>query len=175
MTLTADIQLILQGSYSRPAGIGTASYNLGTHPSLDRYVFSLVDGVGVGQADVAYVSHPTDGLTLAGGASQNFDLSGTTDDALGTDLALVKVKAVILLAWPVNVDDLIVGNGTNPFIGWFGAGTHTEAVPPGGVLLHVHPGDGWPVVAGTADILKVLNADPATDATYDLVILGTSV
>ena len=173
MTLNAEIQLLVRGNYTRAAGIGQSLYDLSGH-ALGRYILTLADGVGVGQADKAYASHPTDGLTLAGAASQSFDLSGTTDDALGVDLALVTVKAFILMAWPVNVDDLIIGNGATPFLGWFGAAAHTEAVAPGAITVHVHPGAGWPVVPGVSDILKITNADTVEDASYDMVILGTS-
>lgn len=169
-TLDADITLGLAGRYSRPVGLGLAVFDLPNHP-LGRLEVILANGIDLGEADKAYLSNLA-GVTLGPSASVSLDLSGLTDDALGQDLELVAVKAVILWARPENLHDLIVGNGTNPFVGWFGSGTHTESVPPGSPLIHVSR-TGWPVVNGVSDILKITNAG-ANDVVYDLAIFGTS-
>lgn len=172
MSLSADILLQLQGAYTRAVGVGVGTIDFSTHP-LSRLRVVLADGILTGQIDKAYLS-PLAGLTLTPSSSVSLDLSGTTADALAENLVLVKVKVVILYAHTTNTHDIIVGNATNPFVGWFGAGTNTEAVPPGGILFHPHPLLGWPVTAGTADMLKILNGGAVSDVMYDLAILGTS-
>jgi hypothetical protein len=69
---------------------------------------------------------------------------------------------------------VIVGNGTNPFVGGFGAGTHTWTIPPGGFIFVAAPVSGWTVTAATADILKISNSGAGTSVVYDICLGGTS-
>ncbi|MGL5908611.1 MAG: hypothetical protein ACRCZP_01335, partial [Phycicoccus sp.] len=93
--------------------------------------------------------------------------------------AMVKVKAIVIAAAAGNTNNVVVGGAaTNGFTSWVGAATHTVTVRPGGVLaLFTGPADanGYAVVAGTGDLLRVANSGAGTPVSYDLLVIGTSV
>ena len=98
-------------------------------------------------------------------------------DDLGQAQNFAKIKVIMIKASSANTNDLVVGNAaSNGFIGPFGAATHTVAVKPGGTLLMECSGTlaGWPVTAGTADILKLANGGAGSAVVFDIAILGTS-
>jgi hypothetical protein len=145
----------------------------GTGPDFDIPAStSFVPGTGQGQADVCFM----DTRTLAASATENLDLAGALTDAIGRVLNLAKVKAIMIRTAPTNTNDVIIGGAaTNGFVGPFGAATHTLAIRPGGEFLLAAPGPGWPVTAGTGDLLKILNGGAGTPVTYDIIIIGTTV
>jgi hypothetical protein len=91
----------------------------------------------------------------------------------GTTLTFVKVKSVTFKAASTNTTLLTIGNGTNPFVGPFGAGSHTLSIAAGSSIALDAPVSGWTVTAGTGDIIKVANAAGAS-ATYEVMIVGTN-
>jgi hypothetical protein len=131
-------------------------------------VIRLASGVSAGQADREFHDY----RTLTTGATENLDLAGVLLDPLKNTLTFVTVKAILVVADAANTTTLTLGNGTNPWIGPWGA-TGVHAVPPGGVALAIAPGTGWAVTAGTGDILKVANSAGAS-ASYRIALLGTS-
>lgn len=155
-----------QGKFTRPFGIGLGTYDFNFFQQQP-----LTNGTGPNQADLLYQSDPP-GRVLAPSASENIDLSGLFPDALGDTILLAKVKVFILYARVENPHDIIVGGGTNPFLGWNAGGT--ETVPPDGQLHRTNRVAGWPVTAGTGDIIKIANAGAVSPVTYDILIIGTS-
>jgi hypothetical protein len=134
------------------------------------YDTELLSGTGANQVDKIFA----DQRSLATGATEDLDLVGTAlTDPFGVAVSFTKVKGIFIKAADTNTTDLTIGNGTNPFVGWFGAGAHTLKVPPGGIVFLSAPVNGLAPVASTGDILKVANAAGAT-ATYNIVIIGTS-
>ena len=128
----------------------------------------LADGTAAGQAN----ARVTDRRTLAGSATENLDLSGGLTDPFGAPLLFTAVKAIQVSAAAANAGAITIGGAaSNAFVGPFGASTHTLSVPPGATVLLVHPGAGWPVTAGTADLLKVANGS-ASASVYDVIIVG---
>lgn len=115
----------------------------------------------------------TDRRTLASGASETLDLSGPgLKDAFGDNLVLDKVKAIIVVGAADNTTVLTVGNVANGLIAPFLAASDGVIVPPGGIFLCATPDtDGFGVVAGTRDLLRIANAAGAA-ATYDVAIVG---
>lgn len=173
MTQTLDSTLI---SWS----IG-ATANAITPPSFNRITGALAyaksqgfsTGAGANQMDRMFAAQRT--ITASG--TDDLDLTGTAlQDILGQNLALVRVKLIAVYAAAANTNNVVVGAAaSNPFVGPFGAGTHTVSVQPGGSLLMLSPSAaGWLVTATTADLLRIANGGAGTSVTYDVIVGGSS-
>jgi hypothetical protein len=130
----------------------------------------LGDGSGTGKANAIY----QDRITLAASANQDIDLRGTLVGALGEPVVFASVKAIFIRAAAANINDVIVGGGTNPFLGPLGGTTPTHTLKPGGLLLWANPNNGWTVQASTSDILRVANGGAGSSVTLELVVVGVS-
>jgi hypothetical protein len=163
MSLEAKINLAITAVLAGSNSFGPITFN----PKVSK-AQAFVDGAGAGQATKIYVGS----RSLATGANESLDLAGGLSDAFNNVLTFAGVKALAIIAADANTTDLTIGNGTNPFIGPFGAAAHTIKVKPGGMFLITDPSAaGLTVTAGTGDVLKVENAAGAT-ATYTLVVIG---
>ncbi len=142
---------------------------------LAQLVVDLADGTAAGQANRLFA----DTRTIAPSGTDDLDLAGVLTDPLGTALTFVKVKAIIVKAADANTNNVVVGGAlTTPFVGPFGAATHTAHARPGGILAFVcgaADANGWSVGAGASDLLRVANSGAGTPVTYDIVVIGTSV
>lgn len=132
----------------------------------------LAAGTGADQADMLFHDQRTVGIS----SNDDLDLAGgLTDPLTGATMTFVRIRGIWIFAAAANTNNLTVGNGANPFIGWFGAAAHTESVRPGGMSIHIsRDATGWPVTAATADILRIANG-AGTTSTYDILIIGCSV
>lgn len=130
------------------------------------------NGTGANQADRLWA----DSNTLAASANVDVDLAGSLTDALGQALTFARVKAIFVRAATGNANNVVVGGAAaNQFVGPFGAATHTISVRPGGVLaLLAVDATGWPVTAGTGDLLRFANSGAGSSVTYDALIIGAS-
>lgn len=132
--------------------------------------------LAAGSGDYQVATQFADTRQVAASSSENLDLAGgsLTDD-LNNALTFATVKAILVKAHDDNVNDVVVGAGTNPIVGGpFGAdGSGSVKVKPGGVFLWVAPKTGLTVTASTGDILKVANGGSGSAINYDIVILGT--
>lgn len=133
---------------------------------------TLANGTGNNQINTVF----SDRRTLAASANEDLDLSGTAlQDTFGANLALTKVKAILIKAAATNTNNVVVKPGaSNGFTGPFGAATHTQSIPPGGVWMVSAPLAGWTVTAATADLLNVANSSSGTSVTYEIAIVGVS-
>ena len=132
---------------------------------------TLADGTSNSQVDIIYA----DTRTIAASGSYSIDLSGTQDqDVFGRNLAFVKVRGIWIYALPANTNSVIVGNGTNPFVGPWSAGTVTHTIPPGGEFFATAPVGGWTVTAATADVLKLANSSSGTGVDLRIIVWGAS-
>jgi hypothetical protein len=134
---------------------------------------ALQTGVGAGQADQMWF----DQRQIAASGNEDLDLTGTAlQNALGVNIGLARVKALIIEALGTNINNLIVGNAAaNPWVGPFGAGTHTVQVRPGGLLaMFCSDITGWAVVAGTGDLLRVANSGAGTAVDYKIIVVGAT-
>lgn len=163
MSLASLITFKVNTKLESPTDLSTPTDEL----SLSEAI-RLASGTGSGSADREF----HDSRTLTTGATEDLDLAGGLTDPLGNTLTFATIKAIVVLAASGNTTNLTLGNGTNAWVGPWGA-TGTEVVKPGGLYVNVAPGTGWTVTASTADILKVANAAGAS-ATYRIVLLGTS-
>ena len=131
---------------------------------------------GAAQADTKF--RKTSGL--GAGASVVFDLDALSEFVFGNTvtIAFAKIRAIIIRNLTLaSTGRLVVGgNASNAWIGPFGAANDTIEVPNKGVLILTNPTytPGWPVTAGTGDLLKLAN--PGAGAVeYEIQIIGTSV
>ena len=131
----------------------------------------LLDGTAASKADLMF----SDQRSIAASGSENLDLAGSLQDAFGQTITFVKVKGIYLRAAAANGGNIVLGGAaSNAFTGPFGAANDLIKVPAGGYIELCAPVAGWPVTAGTGDILQVANDDGAAAGIYDIVIVGTS-
>lgn len=129
-------------------------------------------GNGAQQADRLYTAT----RTIAASGTDPLDLAGVLTDGIGTTITLARVKAFYIAASAGNTNNLIVGNGTNPFINWVGAGTHTVTIRPGGMFLLAAPdATAYVVTAATGDILQIANSAGGSTVTYTIAVYGSTV
>lgn len=144
--------------------------------SMAALTITFADGSGDDQANRVWRST----RSLAASANESIDLydfGGTERDALGNLFTLAKVKALCIRNTSTTYTSTItIGNASNPFVGPFGAGTHTITLTPGdataGVLLLVN-GTGWTVTDTSAHLLKIANNDGTNAATYEIIVVGS--
>lgn len=160
-TLKASVDYTLNGSLD--FGSAVAKY-------VGPADVVLGSGTTAQNADLIHI----DSIEIAASGNATKDLHGSLLDPLGNACVFAKIKAILVKAAAGNTNNVVVGNGTNPFVGPFGAGTHTVAVPPGGQLLMTAPKDGWTVTDSTADILKFANSGSGTVVDFDVILIGTS-
>ncbi|MFL6141575.1 MAG: hypothetical protein ACJ72N_06870 [Labedaea sp.] len=166
MALQSGLSVAINSALSAAAGIG-----VGSVPIASAYGFQWPDGTALGFADRLYQIKPT----IAASGTLDVDLAGTLTDPFGAALTFARIRAFYLKANASNTNNVVIGNGTNPWLGWFGAAAHTEIVQPNGLSLHVAPTTaGWPVTAATADILHFANSGAGTGVTFELILIGAS-
>lgn len=134
--------------------------------------YALPNGTGSGQADLIW----DDRRTIAASGTDDLDLAGTLTDIYGATVTFARIKAIVVAAAAGNANNVVIGAAaTNQFVGPFGSATHTCHVRPGGVAAFVATdATGWPVTAGTGDLLRIANSGAGTSVTYDIVLLGAS-
>ena len=171
---TLNITPSISGTVSGTGKLGSVQEAI-NQPSAQPFL-QLLAGTGAGQADTVF----EDIRTLGASASENLDLNGTLVDRFGNTVNLLHVKVIYIVADPNNTNDVVIGGAaSNGAQVGFGASTHTWAISPGEVFL-VTKGNaknsqlGWPIVAATGDILKVLNGGAGTGVNYSIIVIGTS-
>lgn len=168
MALTTNISLAVKAILT-----GSTDLAATQAPHRKSYNQTWGSGTGSGQADLVW----GDSGTLAASANTDLDLAaGALTGALGGTVTFARVKAILVTADAGNTNNVVVGGAaSNQFTGPFGAGTHTVSVPPGGALLLTAPGTtGWPVTAGTGDLLRIANSAAGSSVGYSIVIIGAS-
>lgn len=162
--LTAKITTTIVGSLENELDLVTASA-----PISKRYEQSYADGTGADQAEELF----SDTRSLAASASESLDLAGGLASPLGGSITFTAIKEIIVRASPDNTGDLRVGAAiANAFQGPFGAAAVGNLVPPDGILHLRNPSAaGWPVTAGTGDLLQIENLVAAAQS-YDIIIIG---
>ncbi|MEV4059726.1 hypothetical protein [Nonomuraea dietziae] len=167
MPLSARLLLQLAAELTSPLDLTTVAAPL----SFARQV-SLTDGAGLNQANRLW----SDERVLAASANEDLDLAGTLADPFGAAITFARVKALLVAASPANANNVVIGGAaSNQFVGPFGAGTHTLAVRPGGLLALTAPdATGYAVTAGTGDLLRVANSGAGSSVTYQIVVVGAA-
>lgn len=140
--------------------------------------FTIADGVGANQAQLLYAGV----RTIAAAGTDNVDVFGSLSDPLGTVFSAAEIKAIFVHLLSVADDatngtacsSITIGNhATLAFLAGFGAAAHTWTILSGQIFLATNfSAAGWPSVAATSDMLKVLNNDGAVAAAYKLILWG---
>lgn len=164
MSISLTSRLSITGELTTSRDGGNATFEV--HEGSTK---TVANGTGADQANGVYV----DDFSIAASGTLSIDLSGALTDAHGNALVFTAIKEIAIVADPTNTNDIIIGNGTNPFLGPFGAGAHTVTVGPGGRFnVCNYSAAGWAVTAATADILKLANSSSGTAVTGTIVIVG---
>lgn len=162
--VSAIVSVHLSATYSEAPPLGSAQQIVNENPLLN-----LNPGTGAGNSDTMF----TKSINIAASGNTTIDLTGSALDVFGATVAFAFVQMVLIEADSGNVNNIVVGNGTNPWLWDFDAGTDTESVKPGGMLLKADK-TGWPVTAATADILKIANSGSGTAVVGKITIIGRS-
>ena len=165
-TLTTQLRLAIGWQLRKVLDLSTVA-----DQGAVQYDADFANGVETDQADALW----HDRRTLLAGASDDLDLASGLTNSLGESLSFAKLKGLFLRNLTLTPDEIIdLGGGSNPFESWLGAGGDAIHVGPGGVLLVWNPATaGYPVAAGTADILRVTNAG-ASPLDYEVILIGTT-
>lgn len=133
------------------------------------FLENMASGTANGQSDLGFIDTAR---ALGSGASENFDFTGSLTDALGATIAAVEVTAIAVRNPSSNTVNLTLGNAASNGIALYqGAIANTHILKPGDWFVS-YSLSGWAVVAGTADLLKVLAG--AAAMTYDIGFLARS-
>lgn len=175
MAIRAELAVHLEVSES-----GANAFSGGPYWSAAiSHMVSIADGVGAGQADLAYCAE----RSVATGANDDIDLAGALASALGITFASVEIAVFMLRNVPLPVAGVQGANTTNlsvsaaasnPAIAFLASGNVLGPIRPGGLILL----DGSASAAGlgvitpaTGDILRIVNSAGATNK-YQLCVLG---
>lgn len=142
--------------------------DVGKDLALD-WQLPLAPGTGAGLVDKEF----DDERTLADGATENLDLSGSLTDAYGASILFAKVKVLAIKNKSTTQTLSVGGAATLGFIGWVGDPTDKVLIGPGAFALLICDPVGVTVTAGTGDLLKIANSAGAA-CIYDIVIAGSS-
>ncbi len=151
---------------TNPMGTGTA-------PMAASKLVNLATGTNAGQADKLYYAQ----RTLAASGTEDLDLAAVLTDKFGVVITMARVKGLYVSASASNVNNVVLGAGTNPWVTLLNT-TGTVTLRPGSflcVMAGTADATGYGVTAATGDVLKVLNSGAGTSVTYDVAIIGCSV
>jgi hypothetical protein len=114
----------------------------------------------------------SDRRTLAASGTENLDLAASLTDAFGATITAAEIVAIYVEAATGNTNNVNVSvPASNGFVGPFLAASDGYRVAPGEYALFVSQA-GWPVTAGTGDLLTITNSSSGTSVTYDIIIVG---
>ena len=166
MTLTTTVRAAISAVLEGSPDLGQANYELPFQADI-----KLLSGTADGKSDLIF----TDQRTIAASGDEDLDLAGVLTDPLGVALTFIEVTAILVRAASGNANDVQISPAAvNGFSGPFGDASDVVSVQPGGAALFAAPNAGWPVTAGTGDLLNIANGGGGTSVTYDIVIVGRS-
>ena len=166
MALATLIELAIRTTLNNPA----TEIASGSSQVNRTKTYNWANGGGANQASLVFA----DTRQIAASGNDDLDLNGSLLDALGATLNFTKIKGIFVAAADANAHDVVIGAAAaNQFVGPFGAATHTIAVAPGFYFLMPNgSAAGWPVTAGTGDILRIANGGAVSAVDYDIVLVG---
>jgi hypothetical protein len=163
------ISVTLPWNFTKAFGLGSGQDNNSVSVKVDLENGELTDQVSEKFSDLR---------TLPGATTENLDLAGVLTNTWGETVTFARVKAilVILLTGAAGAVLEVGGAGANAWIGPFGSTTGKQtlrkSLSQAGAYFNIAPdATGWPITAGTGDLLKINNLDAAA-ITYKIVLLG---
>lgn len=165
--VAANIALNIKAKQTGSADLGTPQILVDIEKLLD-----FTPGTAaVGQANVLF----SDTRTLAASATENLDLAGLLTDALGATVSAAEIVAIYVGAATGNTNNVNVSvPAANGFAGPFLAASDGVATAPGQFHLFTNR-NGWPVTAGTGDLLTFANSGAGSAVDYDVIVIGRTV
>jgi len=158
------VSAAIRGKLSTSGDGGVAGLDIS-----ERVAQLLTNGTGANQANAVFI----DDFSIAASGSLDIDLSGALEDRLGNATVFTAIKAILLIANGTNINNLVYGNGSNPFVGPLSSGAATLTLKPGAVMLLTDfSAAGWAVAAGTGDIVHLANSAGGSAVTGTIVIVG---
>ena len=165
MTVATTVNLRVEALHRETQGFtGTSKL-----AHVAQHLASYATGTSDSQLDEVYQISAT-----ASASADTYDLLNNLVDNLdGSTVSFVECCLIMVSNKSTTAGEcLLVGGGSNPFTGMWGASGDIIKVGPGGAFFWSSPIDGAAPVAGTGDILTI---DPgANNIAYDLIILGRS-
>jgi hypothetical protein len=170
--LAVNLKLDGNASLTGAAGLLQRPFNLPLgQGNWSEMKLALGFGAGNNQANTWWA----DERTVAAGADDDLDLSGTLTNPAGEALALTALKLLLVAVKDADgVKKLLVGPQglAGAFQGpWGGVGATNYKTVDNFDLLVNHPWGGYPIVGGTTDKLRVHNPGAAA-VTYRILIAG---
>lgn len=169
-TLELSLAVALEGVNQYGGPFWSAALNL---------LQNFNDGTTANKFDRFYMAE----RTVATGANDDIDLTGSLTDVFGNTISAVELVGLIVLNKPVdlsaaqNTTNLTIGGGSNPVTGGFLGGTTPTIGPilPGGLFAMMNPGAAGmgAIAGGSADILRIANSAGAS-AKYQLAAMMRS-
>lgn len=165
--LTTSLRTIIAAQLRRQADLSMPADSLRL-----TLLGDLSDGSDSGEADQLW--HDT--RQLAAEAAESIDLAGVLINNVGEPVSLEAVKVLLVSTLgknnqgPVRVGPAAVNGWLGP---WGDASDHLVLVPESYLLL-ASTGAGWPVVAGTGDLLSIDNPSTEHPLSYDIVVIGVN-
>lgn len=167
MSVTAKIKIEVSGEQVDAQDLGTARL-----PFALSVALALANGTSSGQADRAFLKT----YSIAGSATQSVDLAGTLVDYRGVTVTFAEVIAVVVRSRAANVNKVnVLAPASNGLAGLFLALGDGVQLPPGFTFAWAGDLDGAAVVAGTADLLSIVNAAAGAAVVVDVAVIGRSV
>lgn len=155
---SARVQTNLEIDYRSADGLSKQFIQF--HPAL-----SFANGNGAGQANDVYETT----LSIGTSATATLTLSALTD-AFGNSLVMTKLRALLIEHRTTTTASAVtVGGGTHPVFGTTIAGL---IIPNGNFFTYTNK-NGLAMVAGTNDVLTIINSDASNVATVRVTILGS--
>lgn len=166
MGLSADIRARISARQTGANDFGGPDFN----PEVERFI-QLTHGVAANQADVLWADH----RSIAASGTDNIDLAGVLIDAFGATVTMAKAVTLLVTADAANVNNVIIGDGTNP-VALFGGTNPTFSVKPGGFFMVGAPALAglFSISGGSTDILKLANSAGGSAVGYNIAIIGRS-
>ncbi|MCE9555206.1 MAG: hypothetical protein K8T91_17795 [Planctomycetes bacterium] len=173
--MSDELSLDIRGSLS---WLRQESLPLSTVADAARleYAVNLSDGDGAGEVDALWHGE----IELAAAAQQDLDLTNLTmtmfGDTISVDLAAVKAMLIVNTATEAG-DDLLIGGAGSGGDAWAGPWNNDQdakqVVAADSAALLVNRLEGWPVTAGSANVLRIKN-NGAGPITARIVIAGVA-
>ncbi len=166
MALTSSVSLTITTNETNPLDLCTP-----TSKTSITYSDSLTSGIDRDQADTTF----SDTRTVTTGSNDDVDLSGGIIGSFNNTPVLQGIKSIYIKNRSAVCTLVIGAAASNAWEGWTSEMGSTVKIVPGGVIwLYGGPDiDGYAVVPGSADILRVHNSG-AESASYDIVVIGIS-
>lgn len=164
MTISLTSAASIRGTLSTTGDGGAAS--LAISEGLTK---TVEHGTIINAATHIYI----DEFSIAASGTLDIDLSGSLEDRLGNAAVFTAIKEILLIADATNTNNVVYGNGTNPFVGPLTSGANTVTLLPGNRFnVTNYSAAGWPVSGGSADVIKLANSAAGTAVTGTIVIIG---